>query len=962
MTQEQWEQVKTILMDALDLEPAEREAYARRAANDDAIMVPELLRLLKENERESDLLSRPILANAKAVIQEEAPRFPPSTFLAKRFRIVRFIARGGMGEVYEAEDVELGEHVALKAIRPRVASDPELRLLFKREIQLARRVTHPNVCRIFDLAQHEDPAHSHTSLLLSMELIEGQTLSEHLRINGPLTFRGAMPLIEDIAAGLQAVHDAGIVHGDLKPGNVMLVTRPGESAPHARVMDFGMAFPMGDPPATGTTGSPPPIRRPSGSDSEPTITLRRSSPALRGGTPDYFAPEQASGGSASTATDVYAFALVICDMLGVPRAQRLHPTTQHMPGRWTRVLRRCLKNDPASRYSRPADVVAALRASVDGRQAKRIAFVALCGVLALLTAARRIDLFRSTGTRLLLDEKLGVQAWAASPDGKSFAATSWDTGDLVLRDVESGKTRRLTHKTTTWAEQFGGAYSALFSPDGRQIAFEWLNSRTDSEIRLIGVDGKGGRTAVHQPDLSVRLVDWSPDGRQLLVWAGEHGARERLALLSTQDGVLRYLEKQPQLAWNGSVMFGVDSQSLIFDAKNPQGDGLEIHSLTLSGQESVLALNTGSSSIVGWTPDRRRLVFFSDRKGHRGVWVAPISDRGPVAKARQVVANATDWERLGISGNASLFYRLDQSSVDVYTAVLDLAAGRTVSSPKRVSERYIGAFAYPSWSEDGRYLVFDSNRDWPTMGLGIYELATGRMRELRLQLRRSYRPQWVEHGAAIIVAGASDDGGAGAYRVDARTGETTLLHSAQEIGSGFEGLWSQDEKVHFNRFSTMQRGIFRLDPAAGERRILYVPPAGIDVGTENLALSPDGRTLAFHARKGGSAGTLMLVPSVGGEARALFTVNSPDNFSWGSFTWTPDGRNILAAVSRKSGRTPGDTPVSTLWRVPVDGSPPTKIDFPPMWLQALRLNPDGKTLAFQVRSSKQEIWVMQNFL
>jgi len=114
-----------------------------------------------------------------------------------------------MGEVYEAEDLELGVRVALKAIRQRVALDAELRALFRREIQLARRVTHPNVCRIFDLAQHEDPENGGATLLLSMELIEGQSLAEHLRLNGPLTFRDALPLIEDIAAGLQAVHDAG---------------------------------------------------------------------------------------------------------------------------------------------------------------------------------------------------------------------------------------------------------------------------------------------------------------------------------------------------------------------------------------------------------------------------------------------------------------------------------------------------------------------------------------------------------------------------------------------------------------------------------------------------------------------------------------------------------------------------------------------------------------------------------
>jgi hypothetical protein len=152
MTPEQWALVKEIFGAALEKDIAEREPFVRAAAGNTPDLIPEVLRLLNESERESDLLSRPVLADALAVSQQEAPRFAPSTLLARRFRIDRFIARGGMGEVYEAEDVELGERVALKAIRPQTGSESALRALFKQEIQVGRRVTHPSVCRIFDLA------------------------------------------------------------------------------------------------------------------------------------------------------------------------------------------------------------------------------------------------------------------------------------------------------------------------------------------------------------------------------------------------------------------------------------------------------------------------------------------------------------------------------------------------------------------------------------------------------------------------------------------------------------------------------------------------------------------------------------------------------------------------------------------------------------------------------------------
>ena len=152
MTREQWERLKEIFNDALDLPQVERDAFVREAAKNDPELLGELLRLLEVSEQESGLLSRPALGRSQPLDRtvtpsdqggaNDAPQFSPETILARRFRIVRFIARGGMGDVYEAEDLELGERIALKAIRRRVAPRGQLLALFKNEIQLARRVTH----------------------------------------------------------------------------------------------------------------------------------------------------------------------------------------------------------------------------------------------------------------------------------------------------------------------------------------------------------------------------------------------------------------------------------------------------------------------------------------------------------------------------------------------------------------------------------------------------------------------------------------------------------------------------------------------------------------------------------------------------------------------------------------------------------------------------------------------------
>src|SRR6266850_4830861 len=154
------------------------------------------------------------------------PSLSAGRLLAGRFKIVRFLARGGMGEVYEAEDLELGEHVALKTVRSDVGWGEQTLARFKQEIHLARKVTHPNVCRIFDVFHHIESSEGGPGekiTFLSMELLTGETLTERLRRTGPMTPSEARPLVRQMVAALAAAHKAGVIHRDFKGSNVMLV-------------------------------------------------------------------------------------------------------------------------------------------------------------------------------------------------------------------------------------------------------------------------------------------------------------------------------------------------------------------------------------------------------------------------------------------------------------------------------------------------------------------------------------------------------------------------------------------------------------------------------------------------------------------------------------------------------------------------------------------------------------------
>src|SRR5262245_36100641 len=217
--------------------------------------------------------------------------FHPEQVVAERFRIVRYIARGGMGEVYEAEDLRLKERVALKTIRPEIARDSAAMVRFERELRLARKVTHRNVCRLFDLQTHRSEGQEVT--FLSMELLSGVTLSDHLESKGRLTEREAMPLVRQMCAALGAARDAGVVHRDFKSANVLLCG-PAEKL-RVVVTDFGLA-------QQSDSGN--------SKDRDTSITA----PGKLVGTPAYMAPEQLENKELSSATDLYALGLVMYEM------------------------------------------------------------------------------------------------------------------------------------------------------------------------------------------------------------------------------------------------------------------------------------------------------------------------------------------------------------------------------------------------------------------------------------------------------------------------------------------------------------------------------------------------------------------------------------------------------------------------------------------------------------------------
>jgi serine/threonine-protein kinase len=261
-------------------------------------------------------------------------RFEPGTILGSRYRILGRLGQGGMGEVYRADDLKLAQPVALKFLPPEVDRDPARLTQLHNEVRMARQVSHPNVCRVYDI----DEVDGHT--FLSMEFVDGEELGSLLRRIGRFSVERSLELARQICAGLAAAHERGVIHRDLKPANVMI-----DGTGRVRLTDFGLAGAAGE--------------------------------SIRAGTPAYMAPEQLAGGEVTAQSDIYALGLVLYELFTGQRAIEAKNLAELLRKRDAgvtppsaivrdldpaidRAILRCLERDPADRPASALGVAAAL--------------------------------------------------------------------------------------------------------------------------------------------------------------------------------------------------------------------------------------------------------------------------------------------------------------------------------------------------------------------------------------------------------------------------------------------------------------------------------------------------------------------------------------------------------------------------------------------------------------------------
>ena len=318
MTPERWKRLQILFDGALE-QPAEvRAAWLRQACGSDEGLRREAKALLDVHDTAGDFLEQPA-----QVDPADLETFPDGTALGS-YRIIREIGRGGMGVVYLAHDTRLERDVALKALPPFLAANAELRSRLRREANAAARIRHDAVATVYALDEIDD------HLVIVSEYVQGETLRTMLA-GGAIDASRAYSLAVEIAGALAAAHDAGVIHRDLKPENV-IVTPAGR----AKVVDFGIAH----------------VEAPE--------STRMTVPGRMLGTPAYMAPEQLAGGLITPRVDVYAFGILLSEML-----TGVHPllgSNASVPARFTPLIERSLRTNPDERFASGRELLHALSA------------------------------------------------------------------------------------------------------------------------------------------------------------------------------------------------------------------------------------------------------------------------------------------------------------------------------------------------------------------------------------------------------------------------------------------------------------------------------------------------------------------------------------------------------------------------------------------------------------------------
>ncbi|HEX7253948.1 MAG TPA: protein kinase [Thermoanaerobaculia bacterium] len=875
--------------------------------------------------------------------------FPAGTYLGS-YEVLAPLGKGGMGEVYRALDPDLGREIAIKILPPELAEDPEHLARFEREARVVASLNHPCIATIYGIHRGEQGP------FLAFELIEGETLADRL-VSGPLSITEALEVARQVADGLAAAHDRGVVHRDLKPSNVMITPKG-----RVKILDFGLA--KSDPFRIGSADSV--------SSTVAADAATRSGLIL--GTPSYMSPEQARGKTVDKRTDIWSFGCLVYEALTGRRAfegetvsdclvailerepdwPALPPST---PPAVVKILRRCLEKDAERRLRDVGDARleldpgSSVEEAKEGRKQKKRASRSWPSlfrpVVSLLSRSGSPDRDAAPPqpklSQLTFDERIEeFPAW--SPDGSRLVFTR-ETGRvrrIFVRNLKTGEDRAVT----------AGRFDDLqpdWSPDGRSILF--LRSREEGRKLEPGdVFGVYDGADIWAIDLATeretRLVEraahpaWSPDGKRIAFDASWAGPRRLWVSDARGRNPQQVSSDLSEAVGHVRPRWSPDGRRLVF--QNIERTKFDIRVVEIeSGRLSWITNDQTQDVCPEWSPSGRFIYFSSYRSGGINIWrIAVDSDAEPRGPLRQLTTGAGQDVEASITrdGRRLAFSTLRQNA-NLWRLPVSPSTGLATGVPEKVvassRENSRGA-----WSPDGRTIAFNSDRTGD-MNVWIHQLSDGSSRPLTHGPGGDFQPRFSSDGRQVVFF-STRAGSVDVWIADVEKDRVRRLTEGPSVN--VNPIFSPDgRQIAYMSDQTGRLEVWVMNPDGSSPHAI----SQLGVMGHFLAWTPDSENVLFRSPSGRMG--VWSVSREGGDPVELPRIEGGAHLSL-----SPAGNRLMDVVAHK-----------TLWVSPLDSGSPEKvfefedpdvrIDYP-LWSR------DGHFVLFdRFRPQGGDIWMMENF-
>ena len=983
MTPERWQQVKEIFNSALMHRPEERGPFIVQACSGDENLRSEVESLIASHEQSGSFIDQPAFQVAASMLAGERAELMSGQTIAS-YEVISFISRGGMGEVYLAEDKRLGRKVALKLLPASFTTDADRLRRFEQEARAASALNHPNIITIYEIRQ---AAGSH---IIATEFVEGETLRHRLSRSG-LTLSEALNVAIQVADALSAADKAGIIHRDIKPENIML--RPDG---YVKVLDFGLA-------KLSEQASPAVIAE------APTIQVRTGSGIVIG-TAGYMSPEQARGLGVDSRSDIFSLGAVIYEMVAgrkpfqgdtpsdtlasilktePPPLSRVAPG---VPAELARIVTKALRKDREERYQVVKDLWLDLKAlkqelefqdkldrsaASEGDTGSTAMFAgeptgALSGPRPTLSRSAISNISESISLEIKrhkVGATLALIASALIVVAGIFGVYKWLHREEPVAHFWDVRLSRLTNS--------GNAIDATISPDGKYIVYA-LSDRSRQSLYIRQVSTANDKEIVPPAPVGVFGMTFSPDGTELYYAIKANLDAGTLYRIPVLGGIpVKVLEKI-----DGPISFSPDGKQFVLVRGNYPNSGesaLVIANLDGSGERNlaikkipqrfspifftgpswspdgkIIAASVGTvggrSKVAGfsiddgsernlsgeewpfaarvqWLPDMTGLlVVAGDNPGAAMLWHVNYPD----GRIRRVTNDLNAYRAIGLTQDGKKLATVQAQGLVNVWVVPEGDAAKAVRQPTGNVSFYSSNGNNITWTPDGR-IAFVSNEGGKA-DIWLADPDGGNRKQLTTNKGMNFSPVVSADGRYVVFASWQGDK-KNIWRMNLNGSNPVQLTSG--LADSFPSISPDGRWVIYTALDGAKPTLWKVSIDGG------TPVQVTDHNVTAGAISPDGRSIAYTYPESqdpfAPPNRLAVIPFEGGAPIKTFEV--PTSGTVLTLThWSSDSKSILYTVNKNS--------VSNIWSQSLDGGPPKQVtDFNDMLITGFAWSRDGKQLA-----------------